>query len=274
MPGVDDGAQSLQEALALCRLAVADGTQVAVATPHARGRGGVWTEHLAPAPGPRGAGPNGPQPEAAGITAAQVEAWTSALQRELDAQGIPLRLVAGMETLFDADLPSRAPSLVTLGGTRYLLLEFPAWMVPPGAAEVIFRLQAAGLVPVIAHPERNDEIARRPELLEELVQRGCLVQVTAMSLTGGFGSAAHATATALLQAGLAHVIASDAHSYPWRPTGLSEAVAEAARVVGEAQARAMVTSIPRAILENREVAVRPPSPARRRRRPRRFWSIW
>ena len=155
---------------------------------------------------------------------------------------------------------------VTLGGSRCLLLELPALGVPLSVPDVVFRLQLAGYVPIIAHPERNAGIAARPERLYDLVSRGCLAQVTAHSLTGALGKTVLATAQRLLRADLVHVIASDAHRLPERPTGLSAAVTAAARIVGRDRARAMVTVVPQAVLDGRPIAgFAPVVPSARRR---------
>jgi protein-tyrosine phosphatase len=257
LPNVDDGAQSLDEALDLCHTAASDGTATLVVTPHSGAREGV------------------PVGERLGL--AQIREHAAALQRVLDKRGIPVTLVAGMEVFVEPDLADRPPgALVTLGGSRYLLLEFAADLLPPGAADLAFRLQVAGYTPVIAHPERNAGIVREPEALYELVTRGCLAQVTAMSLTGAFGGVVRDTAELLLTSGLVHVIASDAHWYPDRPTGLSAAVERAAALVGRARAQAMVTAIPQAILDNRSLTgiegaegVEPMLPKRKRR-----WRFW
>ncbi|MGH2350946.1 MAG: tyrosine-protein phosphatase [Chloroflexota bacterium] len=249
LPGVDDGARSLEEALALCAHAAADGTTVAVATPHGGG------DALGGASRP---------------TLAEVTGWTATLQSEVDQAGISLRLVPGMEIAYEVDLLGGGEAPVTLGGSPYLLLELPASLFPTGTPELVFRLQAAGYVPVIAHPERNLGIMERPEALYDLVTRGCLAQLTAMSLTGAFGPAVRATAEALLAAGLVQVIASDAHWFPERPTGLSAAVGQAARIVGRRQAMAMVTSAPQAILAGQPVTgVKPVAPKRQRQ-----WKFW
>lgn len=258
LPGVDDGARSLDEAISLARLAVEDGTSVVVVTPHAGGR-----DAAAPA---------------ARLTAAQVQRWTAALQAELDAARLPLRLVPGMEVFVEAALFERLSQsdqtdrLPVLGQSRYVLLELPPHALPPRLPDLLFHLQAAGYVPLIAHPERNAAMVEQPHLLYEMVARGCLAQVTAMSLTGAFGPRVQAAAELLLEHELVHVIASDAHWFPERPTGLSTAVARAAALIGEEQARAMVTTVPRGVLENQppeSFGFTPRVPQQRRR-----WWPW
>lgn len=251
LPGIDDGARSMDEALALCRCAVDDGTSVVVLTPHS----GARRERTTRSPG-------------ATLERQDVDEAKSVVQSALDEAGIPLQLLVGMEVRVDPHLleqtSERPGSLTTLGASRYVLLEMPSQLVPPGMAELIFELQLAGYVPVIAHPERNLGIVERPERLYELVSRGCLAQVTAMSLTGAFGREVRSTAEALLEADLIHVIASDAHWFPERPTGLSSAATHAAALVGEAAALALVTTVPQALIEDRQLDAPPPRAPRRR----------
>jgi protein-tyrosine phosphatase len=92
-----------------------------------------------------------------------------------------------------------------------------------------------------------------------MIQRGCLGQVTAMSLTGGFGSGVKQAAERLLKNRLVHIIASDGHSVTRRPPVLSLAVREAEKIVGREEAQRMVTDYPQAILEGKKPSV--PEPA-------------
>jgi protein-tyrosine phosphatase len=249
LPGLDDGARSLDEAIMLCRHALADGTTTIVATPHSLPRDGLPGLRLRP-----DAVLNGMQH----------------LQRALDDAGVAVRLLPGMEMTFEPDLAVRATRRLTLNHSRYLLLELPFSVVPAGTGELLFRLQVAGLVPVIAHPERNAVIAHQPALLYDFVSRGCLAQVTAGSLTGAFGRTVQAAAQVLVQSELAQIVASDAHWYPRRPTGLSQAVEVVTRLAGRERAEAMVVGAPKAILEDAPVTgYRPVLPRRRR-----WWQFW
>lgn len=138
----------------------------------------------------------------------------------------------------------------TVDETSYVFLEFPAEGVPAGARNMLAALLGKGFVPIISHPERNRGFAERPEILYEFVTMGCAAQVTAGSLTGGFGRETRQTAGQFLVHNLVHIIASDAHRAVGRAPELSRAVEAAAKIVGEPKARAMVTEVPRAILDN------------------------
>jgi protein-tyrosine phosphatase len=151
--------------------------------------------------------------------------------------------------------------VITLGdrGTG-LLLELPIHGIPHGAERVLFQLLARGITPIISHPERNLEVGRHPRRYYEMIRMGCLGQLTAMSLTGGFGPGVMRVAERLLTKGLVHLIASDAHSTDGRPPILSHAVRAAAEIVGEEEAWKMVTQYPRAILEGRRPDFLEPKP--------------
>jgi protein-tyrosine phosphatase len=141
-------------------------------------------------------------------------------------------------------------NVLTVGDEgKYLMLEFPTASVPPQSENLLAQLLKRGIVPIITHPERNMEIVRKPERYYEMIRMGCLGQVTAMSLTGGFGTEAKRVAEKLLTHRLLHIIASDAHSSNGRPPVLSKAVEAAAKLIGESEARKMVVDCPQAIVE-------------------------
>ena len=245
LPHVDDGPADMEEAVALGRALIEDGVDIAVATPH-------------------GAGLLRPGAEA------EIREQLAGVQMELARRGLALSLLAGLEVLLTPETPAlcREGSALTLNSGRYLLVELPPSMVPPFAGEMLFQLQLMGLVPVIAHPERNLEIASNPGLLRGMVDRGMLVQVTAGSLVGAYGTTVRKAAEALLKRGLAHVIASDAHSAAERPPLIRAGVRRAEELLGEEAALAMVTSTPEAILDGRDVLPQEPRPS-----PRRSWHL-
>jgi len=179
----------------------------------------------------------------------------------------PINAVTEFQILPGADVhfSSEMPRLCENGGIvtvndkgRYLMVEFDFQGIPYHAEEVLFRLMAKGIIPIITHPERNLEIGQKPQRYGEMIRMGCLGQVTAMSLTGGFGSGVRRTAERLLKHRLVHVIASDTHSIDARPPILSTAVRAAEKIVGNEEARRMVTEYPQAIIEGRKPNVPEP----------------
>jgi protein-tyrosine phosphatase len=177
LPGVDDGAPDLEQALAMCRLARDDGVRLMAATPH-------WYPGRDPLP------------------AGEIARAVAGLRAELAARGVDLELVAGAEVALDPELPrlARAGLLPTLNGGPYLLLECPRHTSPRLLPDLVYDLRLAGLRPILAHAERTWVGTNRWDWLEGLVEQGCLVQVTAASLTGELGSGPRKTAEALLPA--------------------------------------------------------------------------
>lgn len=142
---------------------------------------------------------------------------------------------------------------LTVNGTHYVFIEFPSLSLPGDAPDLVSRMMRDELIPIISHPERNAVLADSPITFFDLVRRGALGQVTAQSLTGGFGRKVRRTAAEFLRHNLVHLIASDAHDAGERPPRLRDAVAAAGRIVGRAKAEAMVTSVPEAVLANEQI---------------------
>ncbi len=166
--------------------------------------------------------------------------------------GIGLELHWGAEVFVHAEVARAIEKYrFTVDQTSYVFLEFASDGVPVGAANMLAQLMSKGFVPIISHPERNRGFAARPELLFEFVSMGCAAQVTGASLTGELGKEARTAAGLFMVNNLVHIIASDAHGAIGRPPGLSRAVEAAAKIVGESKALAMVTEVPRAILDNK-----------------------
>ena len=228
LPGVDDGPDDWDEAVALCRAAADQGTETIVATPHV-----LRERWLNDDVGAR-----------------------DELVVKLNARlgGHPA-VLPGCEFFFSSDvvdlIERGADSpLTTLNRSRYLLVEFPASWVPPNAESIFFELSLLGIQPVIAHPERNMDLARSPARLEALAARGGLIQITAGSLLGAFGRPALAASLEFYRLGLVDVVASDAHSLERRPPLLGEARKMVMEHWGEEAARGLFETNPRAIIDS------------------------
>jgi protein-tyrosine phosphatase len=226
LPGLDHGPEDWDEALAMCRIAVADGITTMAATPHV-------SEIF----------PNSPR---------RIVAAVGELQLRLANAGVQLAVVPGGDYQIRPDL---APgNVLTLGGNgRYFLLEFPHLVLPPRADAFVRALIERSLTPIVTHPERMAPIQHDWRRLEPLVTEGALVQITAGSLLGHFGSRAMDTAGLLMEEGWVHLLASDAHWSRERTPRLAAARAAAANVLGEARAEALVVANPRAILKGRDL---------------------
>jgi protein-tyrosine phosphatase len=226
--GVDDGAQTLDEALALARHAVEDGIVACVLTPHVHpGRYENTRRQLEP----------------------QVEAFRLALAEA----NIPLKVKLGgevrlsmesLELLLDGDVPF----LGEVDGYRIMLLEFPHQSIPVGSLQFVDKLLQMKIRPLIAHPERNKSIMAEPDRLLPYLDRGCGLQLTAGSLVGRFGEVSREIARRMLENAWVEVIATDTHNLRHRPPQLKEGFIAAAEIVGEAKARQFVQTRPAQIL--------------------------
>ena len=235
LPGLDDGPGDLEGSLAILRAMVDDGVRIVVATPHVR------ADYPTTPSGMRSA--------------------LARVRDRVEAEGIPIEVLSGAEIAIDVLTGLSAEDRVAFGlGGRsdVLLLEAPyhGWSVAVGDA--IATLFAAGVTPVLAHPERNPRVQDRPELVEPLVRAGAVVQLTAASLDGRLGRRPAVTSRALIELGLVHVVASDAHTASVRRGGLSSVAGalEDARL-----AHVLTSEAPQALL-----AGEPLSPVRPRRK--------
>lgn len=202
LPNVDDGPATVEEALEMARRANASGVTDLVVTPH--------LFH--------------PQFDTETI---DVEHEMNELQRALDAEKIVLRLHSGNEVRVGGNVLGELDqgNVRTLGNSRYVLIEFPHQTVPSYTESLFFELQIAGYVPVIAHPERNQQLLIEPERLYRFASAGALSQVTTASVAGHFGRHAQEMALVFLRHRLSQLIASDAHNSSSRAFFWEEAVA-------------------------------------------------
>lgn len=236
LPGVDDGAVDLDEALAMCRRAAEGGCRTLVATPHLRH--GQW--------------PNDDRGE--------LERRFEELRRRLDGT-LEIHLggeIAVSSASLDEILDLPGGKLFTLAGSRYVLLELDWLGLGPDVFELVHELKVRNLEPVIAHPERLPWLAANPALLEELVLRGAYLQLTAMSVTGELGAKLGKLCEELVEAGLVHFVASDAHDLEFRPPGLRRAFEHVVRRHGPEPARRLFITHPRAVVDDRALDMAAP----------------
>lgn len=240
LPGLDDGSRTVEDARELARRAAEDGVTAIAATPHVR------ADY-----------PTRPEEMERGVLMLREDFLDEGIQVEV-LHGGELDLVM-LEALDEDDL--RRFSLAR--SERYVLLEFPYAGWPSGLEQTVHGLRRKGFVAVLAHPERNREVQSNPGRLVEAVRLGALVQLTAASVDGRIGRSSQKAAGRLLERGLAHVLASDAHTPEIREAGL----AAAAEAVGDDRLAAYLTAeAPAAIAAGEAV---PPAPRASRRR-RRF----
>lgn len=274
LPGLDDGPQTLEESIQMCLLSYRDGVSTIVATPHTL-NGAYQNDRFTILAKVKELndtldkfGVQSPpacrQGRELGVNRSSIFDFKKDPMTQLPYNPITdLRVLPGADVHFSDEILMKLDQeeVMTVGdGKKFVILEFPFHALPFRTEEVLFQLVAKGITPIISHPERNLEIIRRPLRYYEMIRMGCLGQVTAMSLTGGFGARIKGFAERLLKKRLVHLIASDAHNANKRPPGLTHALKEAQKIVGKEEGQKMVTEYPSAILEGRRPYVPEPLP--------------
>lgn len=228
LPGIDDGAASVAASLQMARIAVDDGIQHMACTPHVVT--GLYEN-----------------------SKSDILAHIADLQRHLDAQGLALKLYSGADVHLDANLEERLRvTIPTLNGSRYFLLEPPHAVLPPNLPAYMRRLVDHGFVPIITHPERLAWVKNHYEVLEDINDAGCLIQLTAASITGRFGETAKKLCFQLLEDGRVDILATDTHDPVDRLPILSHARDVVTTMLGQSAAEEMVEERPHMILANEE----------------------
>lgn len=227
LPNIDDGPETIDISLKMAQSAVADGITTVACTPHILP--GVY-----PNQGP------------------DIRQAVKSLQSALDDANIALRLVTGADVHIAPDLVDglRSGRLLSLADSRYVLVEPPHHVAPARMGDLFFNLVVAGYTPVLTHPERLAWIDSHYGDLQRLVRAGVWMQVTAGSLEGSFGRGAQKWAHRMLDEGLVHILATDAHDLKQRAPILSRGRELAATRVGEIEAGHLVLTRPLGILNN------------------------
>jgi len=236
LPGLDDGAQSMEESLEIARIAEKDGIEKMVATPHLF-RGNFIHEDL-------------------GI----IEKKRDELSQALEENNIHIEILTGAEVHISHNLIDEIKKnreILVLNKSSYMLVEFPSDHVFSGVKNLFFELMSEGITPIITHPERNSVFIHSPSLLYELIQMGALSQGNSGSFSGLYGSRVEEAVLHFLELNLIHFIASDCHSTHSIVSRLSEAVREAEMIVGEEKARALVKDNPQAVLDDKDIPYLP-----------------
>lgn len=224
LPGIDDGPDTLAQALELCEIAVQDGTTHAACTPHIHP--GRWHN-----------------------TRQTIEQHCKNLQHELDRRSIPLRLCFAGEVRLTDQLMSQIenngiPFYGKVDGFNIMLLEFPHGHIIPGSNKLVQWLLNRKIRPLIAHPERNKQVMKDSAQIQPFIDAGCWLQVTAGSIVGDFGSQAMAVARQLLETDKVMLVASDGHNNKARRPSLKAAYDFIAAQYGEYYAARLIKEAP------------------------------
>jgi protein-tyrosine phosphatase len=228
LPGIDDGAQTLEESLDLARAAVAAGITAAVMTPHIH-------------------------PGRYENTGSSVKKLCAAFQQVLGHKQIPLQIYVGGEVRISSEIMEmvehdQIPYLGELDGYRIVLLEFPHSHIVFGADRLVEWLLARRIRPLIAHPERNKDVIRSLDKIRPFVEMGAMLQLTGASILGQFGKPALQCARQIIEKGWASVVATDAHNLRHRPPNLDLAYQALVEISGESDAREFTEGTPSRIV--------------------------
>lgn len=238
LPGIDDGSGNIDISLAMARAAVADGIAVTACTPHIMP--GVYDNNRT-----------------------IIERAMRDLTKRFELEGIDLQLVVGADVHMDVELASGLKSgrIPSLNNSRYFLFEPPHHVPPPRIEDNVFSIMSAGFTPILTHPERLSWIESHYSVMERLVKMGVLMQITAGSVTGQFGKRVRYWADKMIDEGLVHILATDAHNLTSRPANLSRARDMMAERLGDDEARNMTETRPLGIVRNDPPDTFPPLPS-------------
>lgn len=202
LPGVDDGAPDMDAALEMARMAAGSGVSTIVATPHC----------------------NLPGSDSKNYRSSYLDDQFSLLQSHIRAAQLPLTVLPGAEVLCTPEVPDllRQGQLLTLAGSDYLLLEFFFDESLEYMDDMLQAISALGITPVIAHPERYEAVQHTPHVLQRWFYHDYIIQLNKGSILGRLGRRAQRTADWILSRGLAHVVASDAHSPEMRTPDMTQ----------------------------------------------------
>jgi protein-tyrosine phosphatase len=250
LPGLDDGAKTMDESVEMAEMAIADGITHVIGTPHAN------AEYTF-------------RPELIRARREELQSRVEGRLQILTGCDFHLSYENVLEIQHDT-------AKYTLNQKNYLLVEFADFAIPPNIDDTIHTLQLLGLNLIITHPERNGLIRHQPDKLWRWLRMGCYVQVTAQSLLGRFGKDTVKIVMRWLEDERVHFVASDAHSTRGRPLRLRESYALVTRQFGEERARALFTENPMAALEGRPLPYQPEPPddestKRALKKKKRFW---
>ena len=230
IPNIDDGAESLADSITMAKSAAGDGTAALIATPHQLGKN-------------------------SGVTSEAILAKAALLQKAITAEDIAVIIRPGADVRIDPELPKllKQGNVLTLADRgKHVLLELPHDTYYP-LDKLLKSLRRQGLVGILSHPERNRGIIKNPDVMWDVIEAGGLLQITAASLTGAFGSSCQEIAKLAVDEGLIHFIASDAHDTKHRPFGMRDAYDTICDMAGEKLADLVCCENPARVFEGDDV---------------------
>lgn len=242
LPGVDDGAQTIEDTIEMAKAAEREGITTIVATPHHKNP--VYTNEKK-----------------------KIIKLVGEVNEILKEQEIHVQIIPGQECRIYGEIieDMEKGEILTVNESNYLLIEFPSNALPRYAKDLFYDMQLQGITPIIVHPERNQVFMEKPEKLYEFVQNGAYTQLTAGSIIGKFGKKIKSFTEEIMDAQLAHFIASDAHNVINRNFHMSAAYDEIERVYGESMVY-FYRENAKLLIDNDYILAERPSEIRRRKK--------
>lgn len=242
LPGIDDGAKTIEHSIEMAKVAAEEGIQTIIATPHHKNN--QFTNNKE-----------------------DILNHVENLNKQFTQRNIPIKILPGQEVrIFGEVLEDyEKGEILTLNHTKYLFVEFPSSSVPRYAERLLYDIQTQGIIPIIVHPERNKELQEKPDLMYKLVQNGALTQVTAASVCGYFGKKVKQFSEQLIEANLTHFIASDAHNTTSRTFKMSQAFDEIEAKFGSDYVY-MFTENAELLVEDKNIYKELPQPIRKKKK--------
>lgn len=231
LPGIDDGAPDIATSLELAKTAIEEGFTHMVCTPHIH-------------------------PGRYDNTLSTIDTALNLFKTELQNQNLNLQVAAAAEVrigpeILQAVKLNTLPFLGEWNHKKVLLLELPNNIIPVGSDNLTKWLISQNIVPIIAHPERNQAFIDNPNKLKPFLDQGCLTQLTAGALTGNFGHQSQDFAEQLLLEDKITIMATDAHNTRYRPPVIQDSLQRAIELIGEANAKKLVLDNPLEITKNK-----------------------
>ncbi|WP_378950825.1 tyrosine-protein phosphatase [Pelosinus sp. sgz500959] len=232
IPGIDDGSKNMETSLTMLQIAIQNGTTDIVATPHVIE--GEWLP-----------------------TWDRILKECAGLQKKAQKAGIEINIFPGGEVALYLDILKilKGPGPYCINGGRYMLVELPSSEIPSFTDDFFFTLQTRGITPILAHPERYPELAKKPEILAEWIRTGVLTQMNGTSITGLMGTRVMETAEFFLRNNMIHVIGSDAHGIRNRNTNLTSAIDKITMMIGTERTQQLMVTNPSDIIHSRDIEI-------------------
>ena len=236
LPNVDDGSESLEESIAMAKIAESEGITKIVNTSHCHfdfkyKKGNELKLEL--------------------------EKFNQVLKEE----NINIEVLLGNELYYTSDLIERFNELdfFSMNNSKYILMEFSPINFPKNIEDVIYEIKIRGYIPIIAHAERYKQVQEDVNIVFDCIKEGALIQVNASSILGKNGENVEDTSKKLLDNNMVHFVATDAHSSNRRRPLIKDSYNYILKNYGKEVSEKLFIENPTAVIENRDISILNPT---------------